>query len=982
LTASYFVAREREIEHLHGVLGRALAGQGQVCFITGEAGAGKTTLTENFAQKAQQEHTDLLVAVGNCNAQTGIGDPYLPFREILGQLTGDVEDKLTQGAISEENASRLQGFLSISGRAIVDLGPDLIDIFLPGAGLVARASQMVAGDSGWSRQLNRLRSNQADRSERDLPIQGQLRDAQQNRIFEQFTSVLVALAGRQPLVILLDDLQWADESSTALLFHLARRITDSRILVLGTFRPEDVALGRGDQRHPLESVVNEIKRLHGEVILPMGEDSDRDGPAFIDAVLDTRPNHLGASFRQKLLDRTHGQALFTTELLNGMINRGDLVEDDEGYIVEGPELDWDKLPARVEGVIEERIARIPEQLQELLSVASVEGEVFTCQIAARLLQMEERPALQALNRELGQVHHLVREDGTTRVGRQRLTRFRFRHSLIQRYLYNRLGSSERELLHEDIAQVLEDIYDGKTEGISGQLARHYELAQLPELAAGQYLETGLRAMRLYATAEAVSLLSRGLSLLSSLPDTEQTNELRVELQLALGRVQWKRGLAPEAMETFEKAAETAEGIGSSEQLARAALGYDDPRFRFNFPVERAVELLEKALAGLEGSDSKLRVRVVCALVRARGHEMNELILTTLVDQALAMAQRLGDPLTMYNALRARALSLGQPERIQERLAAHSEMVRQAVQLRDKAPLLDAYLLRIDDLLALGDIESADADLADMGRIVDEIGEPFYDYCHTTKLAMRALLGGRFEEAERLAQDAMDCSQQMDVDNAEGIYGMQMFSIRRLQGGLEGLAPVIAHFVATHSRATSWRPGLALIYSELDDRAAAREAFEQLAEGDFSSIPRDSLYLTCLSYLGDVCAYLEDKGRAAVLYEMLLPYAEQAVVVGMSITCNGAASRILGRLAAVQEAWEAAEAHFEHAIELNTRLTALPWLAHTQDQYAEMLLRRNRGGDETRARALQAAALKTAGSLGMAALERNLRRGRAQPQADC
>jgi tetratricopeptide (TPR) repeat protein len=979
LTASYFVAREREIQHLRDVLGRSLAGKGQICFVTGEAGAGKTTLTENFAQKAQQEQADLLVAVGNCNAQTGIGDPYLPFREILGQLTGDVEDKLTQGAISEENANRLQGFLSISGRAIADLGPDLIDIFLPGAGLLARASHLVASDSGLSKRLNRLRRNQVDRSERDLPVQGQLRDAQQNRIFEQFTSVLVALADQKPLVILLDDLQWADESSAALLFHLARRIKDSRILVLGTYRPEDVALGRGDQRHPLESVVNEIKRLHGEVILPTGSLSDGDGLAFIDAVLDTRPNRLSKSFRQKLLDRTHGQALFTTELLNGMINRGDLVADAEGNIVEGPELDWDNLPARVEGVIEERIARIPENLQELLAVASVEGEVFIGQVAARLLQMEERRALQALNRELGQVHNLVREDGTTRIGRQRLTRFRFRHSLIQRYLYNRLGTSERELLHEDIAQILEDIYGASTEEVAGRLARHYELAQLPERAAGHYLETGLRAMRLFATGEAATLISRGLGLLASLPETGQTDELRVELQLALGRIQWKRGLAPEAMQTFQSAAETAERIGSSEQLARAALGYDDPRFRFNFPVEPAVELLEKALAGLESGDSKLRVRVVCALVRAQGHEMNELILTTLVDQALAMARRLGDPLTMYNALRAQALSLGQPGRIKERLSAHSEMVRQASRLRDKAPLLDAYLLRIDDLLALGDIDAMDADLEDMGRIADEIGEPFYDYCHRTKLAMRALLGGRFEEAERLAQDSMDCSQQMDVDNAEGIYGMQMFSIRRLQGGLEGLAPVIAHFVATHSQASSWRPGLALIYSEMDDRAAARESFEQLAEDDFSIIPKDSLYLTCLSYLGDVCAYLGDKDRAPVLYEMLLPYAEQAVVVGNSITCNGAASRILGRLAAVLQKWEAAEAHFEHAIGLNARLTALPWLAHTQDQYAQMLLQRNRDEDVKRAQALRAAALETASSLGMAALERSLRDEHAQSQ---
>jgi len=974
LTASQFVARERELQHLRSILDRALAGQGQVCFVTGEAGAGKTTLTENFALRMQDEEEALLFAVGNCNAQTGIGDPYLPFREVLGQLTGDVDNKLIQGAISEENAGRLKGFLSTSGRAIVDLGPDLIDIFLPGAGLVARASQLVAGDAGWSKKLKRLSEHRSGGSEQDLAVQGKLKSSEQNHIFEQFTSVLVALAARQPLVILLDDLHWADESSTALLFHLARRIADSRILVLGTYRPEDVAVGRGEQRHPLESVVNEIKRLHGEVHLPLGPDASTDGREFIDALLDTRPNRLGDPFRQKLLTHTRGQPLFTTELLNGMINRGDLVEDEAGYTVEGATLDWDTLPARIEGVIEERVMRIPKGLQEILRVASVEGEVFTAQVVARMLQLDEREVLQALNRELGQQHKLVQEDSLKRIGRQRLSHYRFRHSLIQRYLYNTLGASEQEFLHEDIAQALEDIYSGQTGEVAGQLARHYEMAQMPDLAADHYLDVGLRTMRLFANGEAARLLERGLSLLESLPDSQEIADRTVKLRLALGRVQWKQGLAPEAMATFEQAAHTAERIGSSEDLARAALGYDDPRFRFNFPVEPAVELLDKALNALESGDSKLRVRVVCALVRAQGHQMSEVILNALVDQALAMARRLGDPLTLYNALRAKAQSLNKPPQVNERLATHVEMIQQASLLRDKAPLLDAYVYRIDDLLAVGDIDAIDADLATMREIVVEIGEPFYDYCHTTKLAMRALLAGQFEEAERLSQDGMDCSQQMDVDNAEGVYGMQMFSIRRLQGRLHGLAPVIAHFVNTHSQSSSWRPGLALIYSELDDRAAAREAFESLAADDFSGIPKDSLWLTCLSYLADVCAFLGDSTRAEVLYELLLPYAGQSVVVGNSITCNGAASRSLGRLATVLSDWETAEGHFQHAMDFNTRLRALPWLAHSKHQYAGMLLSRDREDDRQRAEVLLAEALATARSLGMSGLERRITDG--------
>ena len=101
-----FVARERELTQLNTFLDSALAGQGQVCFVTGEAGAGKTALVTEFARRAQAAHNELLVAIGMCNAQTGAGDPYLPFRDVLGLLTGDVEARLAQGGITRENAGR------------------------------------------------------------------------------------------------------------------------------------------------------------------------------------------------------------------------------------------------------------------------------------------------------------------------------------------------------------------------------------------------------------------------------------------------------------------------------------------------------------------------------------------------------------------------------------------------------------------------------------------------------------------------------------------------------------------------------------------------------------------------------------------------------------------------------------------------------------------------------------------------------------
>ena len=964
MAESTFVARESELHRLSEILDLSLGGNGQICFITGEAGAGKSTLASEFSRRAQSSHSELLIAVGNCNAQMGIGDPYLPFREILGQLTGDVESKLTQGAISRENASRLESFLNVSGRAVVDLGPDLIDIFLPGAGLVARASALVTGDTAWRKKLERLREERSGRPDEDVSQRSPAQGAQQNQIFEQFTRLIVELAAQRPLVIVLDDLHWADESSTSLLFHLARRIGNSRILVLGSYRPEDIALGRGDRRHPLDSVVNEIKRLHGEVHLHLAGDDEAKGRRFIDALLDAQPNRLGEAFRSQLLRHTRGQALFTTELLGGMRSRGDLTVDGEGRLIEGAALDWETLPARIEGVIEERIGRISQDLQELLTVASVEGEVFTAQVAARVQCLGERPVLRSLERELGQQHGLVHEDSVKRLGGQRLSQYRFRHNLLQRYLYSRLSQSERELLHESIAGALEEIHGAASDEVAGQLARHYDLAQVPDKAAACYLAVGTRAMGVFANEEAANLLMRGLELAKSLPDSTDHLELIGRLYLALGKAQWKLGQAPESMATCQQAAAVARNIGSGEMLAQAALGYDDPRFRFNFPAEPAVELLEEALEALEEENSRLRVRVISALVRAQGHRMHEVVRRSLVDHAVAMARGLEDPLAIYTALVTRSLSTLGPESIEERLATRHETVRWAQRIGDKAPLLDAYMYRIDDLLALGDIEGVDADIRAMETVAGKLGEPFYDYCLTTKRAMRELLEGRFEEAERHAQLGMECSQQMDVDNAAGVFGMQMFSIRRLQGHLQGLAPIISHFVTDRPNASCWRPGLALIYAELGDESAARAEFDSLARGGFQGVPRDSLWQTCLSFMSDVCAFLGDRERASKLYELMLPYASLTVVVGNSVSCNGAASRNLGQLAAVMGEWEKAQQHFEHALQFNERLKAMPWLAIARHQYARMLLARRSDGDSERADALLADAASLARLLKM------------------
>ena len=237
--------------------------------------------------------------------------------------------------------------------------------------------------------------------------------------------------------------------------------------------------------------------------------------------------------------------------------------------------------------------------------------------------------------------------------------------------------------------------------------------------------------------------------------------------------------------------------------------------------------------------------------------------------------------------------------------------------------------------------------------------------------MRVLLDGRFAEGERLAQQALAIGQRLQAEAIDGAFGMQMFTLRREQGRLHELAPVVRHFVQQHGVASTWRPGLALIYCELGREREARTAFEQLAAHDFADVPQDGLWLTCLTYLAETCTMLGDAHRAATLYRLLLPYNGCTVMVGGTEVCYGAASRYLGMLAATMEHWEDAAQHFEEALAMNTRMGARPWLAHTEYQYAVMLLTRHQPGDRATAMALLDEALTIARALGMHALERRI-----------
>ena len=281
-----FVARDAELAKLGELLEGTMDGRGTVAFVTGEAGTGKTALVGEFCHRVLERHSDLVVTGSACSAATGAGDPYGPWRQVLAQLTGDIEAGTTGGVLGRVQAQRLWTIALEAGRSIADHGIDLVETMVSGQALIERLTASAAEKPGWLEVLRQ----QADFR---LAVPA-VADIRQSALFEQFARVVRQLAKGRPLLLVVEDLHWADAGSANLLFHLGRRLAGSRVMVVGTYRESEIALGRNGERHPVETVIHELKREHGDTVIKLAQTGDR---SFIEALVDSESNHLGPSFR-------------------------------------------------------------------------------------------------------------------------------------------------------------------------------------------------------------------------------------------------------------------------------------------------------------------------------------------------------------------------------------------------------------------------------------------------------------------------------------------------------------------------------------------------------------------------------------------------------------------------------------------------------------------------------------------------------------
>jgi predicted ATPase/DNA-binding winged helix-turn-helix (wHTH) protein len=553
------VGRQGEMAQLQRCWAQAQAGARQVVFVTGEAGIGKTTLVDAFVARVAPT-ARVWLGRGQCLEQHGVGEPYLPLLEALGRW----------------------------GR-----GPD-------GGQLVAVLRQQAPS---WLLQLPALVPE-----DDYVALQRRGGGVTRERMLRELAETVEVLTATRPVVLVLEDLHWSDAATVDWLAYVARRREAARLLVLGTYRPTEALV----QGHPVHTAAQELQR-HGQGHeLGLGYFSEAAVAAYLAQRFGAQPP---AGLVRTLYQRTTGNPLFVTAVVDTLVRQGQLREEGAGGAGGGDlEVSMGDVPDSLRQLIEQQLAQLAPDVQALLEAASVAGKEFgVAAVAAAVGQavdaVEDHCATLARQGQFLRAGGTdVWPDGTV------AARYGFVHDLYRETLYARVPVGRRVRWHRQIGRRLEAGYGPQAQERAAELAEHFVRGRDTERAV-QYLgDAGNQAVQRSAYLEALRHFTQGLELLATLPETLTRAQQELNLQLAMGPalVATKGYAAPEVAHTYTQARELCRQMGETPDV---------------FPALRGLWVFHEARAELQ-------------------------VARELAEQLLVLAQSLQDPVHLMEAHRA------------------------------------------------------------------------------------------------------------------------------------------------------------------------------------------------------------------------------------------------------------------------------------------------------------------------------------------
>jgi DNA-binding SARP family transcriptional activator/class 3 adenylate cyclase/DNA-binding CsgD family transcriptional regulator len=539
--------------------------------------------------------------------------------------------------------------------------------------------------------------------------------------------------------------------------------------------------------------------------------------------------------------------------------------------------------------------------------------------------------------------------------------YRFTHELIRRALYDRLSGPRRADLHLRIGEVLESTHRPPSARILADLAHHFSAAAP---LAGRERAVKYNLLAAEATAAALAYDEAAARLRTALELGIDDERRQAEVWLELGDAYLRGGRSLESIQAYREAVEIARRIGGGELLARAAVGLEKACWRPQITDAGAVDLLEEACAALADDDSGLRIALLAGLTRAQALSGNFGRASVVGASAIEMARRIDDRNSLATALLHTAFVHGVSRLDVEMLTDARDL---AVETGDVEIHADATSLRLAALAERGEMETLRAQLAESIDVANRVRQPYFLHAAEQHRSALALLEGRFDEAESAAGRSREWGRLLTGADPLGDYGIQMFGIRREQGRLNEAASAM-RAVAGGNETGTWQPALAALLVELGEEEDVKRELANVRRQGLDRF-RGPLWIASLTYLTDASSAIGDKAVAALVYPELARLAGTNIVIGYSVAYYGAADRYLGMLAATLGDVERAERHFPAALDLNRRMGATTWLAHTCYEYAQML---RLTGESDRASLLFGEAEGLAEQLGMPTLLARIR----------
>lgn len=900
-----FIGRERELDVFAAALAQARAGHGQLLLLAGEPGIGKTRLAGECAARAQTKGLRVLWG----RAWEGDGAPaFWPWIQIV------------RAYLREADASTLRDDLGRAGREIARVMPEVEDLLPPGS----RAPQS--------------------------PSLGLQPEQERFRFFDGLTLFLKTASRRQPLLLVLDDLQWADTPSLLLWQFLTQELADSHLLVVGTYRDAEL-----DAEHPLFQVLGTVRREPLFRLLTLGGLQPDEIGRYVTTISNERPS---TELVAALAERTEGNPFFLRELVQLMISDGTL----QGL---ASAQHWRQvIPIGIRQVIGRRVAGLPIECRHLLTLASAIGREFDIDLlgAVATAELEEQSAAPRRRTrailatlEPAVVAGLLHADDATH--------YSFSHTMIRETLYVEQAPPMRAWLHLRIGEALER---QESRAGLGELAHHFGAAGVMDKACRYARQAGDHALRALAYEEAATMYRRALEALHEAPGASQRE--RCLLLLAQEEAAMRGGDVQGGRALSFQAAAIARAIDDAPLFARAALGAG---WHFDAGVvdHERIALLREALDRLDPADSSLRARLAARLAVTVYFDLGSYEWrAALSGEAVAMARRLGDPATLAFTLNARLYALWGPDDTAARLELSAEFLQLAETCGDLELALQSRHWLVMDLFESGQLEQVRRHMAAHAALATQQRQPLYLWGAAKWRAALATIEGRFADAEAGIAAAYEIGKRAEPRNAETSFLTQQFALLFERGDLADFADAAAQWRVENAFDAAYACGRALLFWAAGRSEALRSEMAVVEALGLENLARDVAWLPALCLLAAPASEVANEPFRERLYALLLPFRGKIAVTGMLDTCPGSISRYLGLLATSLDRPTEADAHFAEALAMHQRMSAPPLIARTQHDWAALLLRRREPGDLARALSMLDAALAAARAIGMKGLE--------------